>query len=68
MSALREISVILDSAKLAMSAGPFGTVAGVQLADVFQSPLVGSRSQVALPAGAFWKGAEVNNAREKQRR
>jgi len=33
-----------------MSAGPFGTVAGVQFAAVFQSPLVGLRFQVALPA------------------
>jgi hypothetical protein len=35
-----------------MSAGPFGTVAGVQLAGVFQSLLTGSRSQVALSAAA----------------
>ena len=33
-----------------VSAGPFGTVAGVQLAAVFQSPLVGLKFHVALPA------------------
>jgi hypothetical protein len=35
---------------VAVSAGSFGTVAGVQFAAVFQSPLVGLRFQVALPA------------------
>ena len=49
-----EIAPWLEAAKVAMSPGPFGTVAGVQLAAVFQSPLVGLRFQVALPA---WAGA-----------
>ncbi len=42
--------VVLDVAKVAVSVAAFGTVAGVQLAAVFQSPLVGFRFQVALPA------------------
>jgi hypothetical protein len=33
-----------------MSAVPFGTVLGIQLVAVFQSPLAGLRFQVALPA------------------
>ena len=60
-----EMLVVLEASSVPVSKGPLGTVAGVQLAAVFQSPLVGSRSQVALPAGAFWKGAEVNNAARK---
>jgi hypothetical protein len=38
---------------VAVSEGPFGTVAGVQLAAVFQSPFVGLRFQVALPANEW---------------
>jgi hypothetical protein len=45
-----EIAVVLELAKVAMSFGPFGTVAGVQFAAVFQSPLTGFALQVALPA------------------
>ena len=48
----REVSVIFELSKVAVSVGPFGTVAGVQLAAMFQSPLVGFRFQVALPAAA----------------
>jgi ABC-type uncharacterized transport system YnjBCD ATPase subunit len=40
----------LELPNVATSADPFGTVAGVQLPAVFQSVLVGSRFQVALPA------------------
>ena len=47
-----EILVVLETPKVAMSAGPLGTVAGVQLAAMFQSLFVGFRSQVALPAWA----------------
>src|SRR5438552_510814 len=43
-------SVILELAKVATSAGPFGTVSGVQFTAVFQSPFVGLRFQVALSA------------------
>jgi hypothetical protein len=42
--------VVLEAPKVAVSEGPFGTVAGVQFAAVFQSPLVGFRFQVALAA------------------
>ena len=34
-----ETSVVLETSKVAVSDGPFGTVAGVQLAAVFQLPL-----------------------------
>ena len=47
-----ETSTTLDTSKVAISEGPFGTVAGVQLADVFQSPSVGFKFQVALPPRA----------------
>jgi hypothetical protein len=42
----------LESAKVAMSAVPFGIVAGVQFAAVFQFPELGLAFQVALPAKA----------------
>ena len=46
----REISVTSETIKVAVSAGPSGTVWGTQLAPVFQSLLVGLSRQVALPA------------------
>jgi hypothetical protein len=46
----RETLVTLEDSKVAISDGPFGTVGGVQLPGVFQSPLAGLRFQVALPA------------------
>jgi len=46
--------VVFELSKVATSVGEFGTVAGVQLAAVFQSPLEGLRPQVALPATASW--------------
>src|SRR5690348_14209691 len=45
-----------------MSAGPFGTVFGVQLAAVFQSPLTGLALQVALPANEW---AAIKHEREQ---
>jgi len=42
--------VTLDSSNVPVSLGPLGTVAGVQLAAVFQSLVTGLRFQVALPA------------------
>src|SRR5712692_10262190 len=45
-----EMLVVFESAKVAISAGPFGTVEGVQFAAVFQLPLIGLRFHVALPA------------------
>ena len=47
-----EMPVVLETPNWAVSAGPFGTVAGVQLGAVFQSPLAGLRFQVALSAKA----------------
>ena len=41
---------MFETAKVAMSEGLSGTVAGVQFAAVSQSLLVGFRFQVALPA------------------
>ena len=45
-----ETSVTPEEANVAVSEGPFGTVAGVQLAAVVQSPLVGLRFHMALSA------------------
>src|SRR5262245_9482978 len=45
-----EISVVLETPNVAMSAGPLGTVRGIQLAAVSQSLLIGLSRQVALPA------------------
>ena len=42
--------VLLEEANVAVSAGPFGTVVGVQLVAVNQSPVAGLAFQVALPA------------------
>src|SRR5689334_4551118 len=47
------IAVMLEVVNVATSSGPLGTVAGVQLAAVFQSPLVGVALQVALPANEW---------------
>jgi len=47
-----ETLVLLEIANVAVSDAPFGTVAGVQLAAVFQSGLVGLFFHVALPARA----------------
>ena len=46
------ILVWLDCSNVAVSFGPFGTVAGVQFTAVLQSLLIGSKFQVALPARA----------------
>src|SRR6266536_6096303 len=40
----------MERANVAVSAGPLGTIAGVQLAAVFQSSVAGLAFQVALPA------------------
>ncbi len=45
-----ETAVVLEVAKVAMSLVPLGTVDGVQIAAVFQSPLAELDFQVALPA------------------
>src|SRR5207249_993977 len=59
-----EMPVTLEEAKLAVSDGPLGTVAGVQLAAVFQSPLVGLEVQVALPA---WLACMLQSKRRADR-
>ncbi len=46
------IPVVFETSKVAISDGPFGTVAGVQLAAVLQALVAGFRFQVALPARA----------------
>jgi hypothetical protein len=46
----RETLVVFESVNVAVSAGPLGTVAGVQFVAVFQSPLPGFKFHVALPA------------------
>ena len=45
-----EMAVVFETAKVAVSADPLGTVAGIQLVAVFQSPDPGLRSHVGLPA------------------
>jgi hypothetical protein len=52
--------------KLAVSAGILGTVAGVQLLAVFQSLLIGSRRQVALPAKAEVRSQEKKKAENRK--
>src|SRR6266487_1140034 len=47
-----KMAVVFESANVAVSAGPLGTPIGVQLAAVFQSPEMGSRSHWALIAYA----------------
>jgi hypothetical protein len=55
-----ESDVWLLELKVATSGDPLGTVAGVQLVAVFQSPEAGFVSHVALPARAV--GETVNQA------
>jgi len=50
---------LFETPKVAISLLPFGTVAGVQFAAVFQSLLDGLRFQVALPAWASRMKEEV---------
>jgi len=47
-----ETSENKDDSKAAVSAGPLGTVIGDQLSALFQSPLTGELTQMALPAKA----------------
>src|SRR5437016_7489910 len=49
-----EMAVMFETSNVAVSDGSLGTVFGVQFAAVFQSPLVGLRFQVALPAKISW--------------
>jgi hypothetical protein len=45
-----ETAVVFERAKIAVSADPLGIVIGDQLPAVFQSPELGLKSHVALPA------------------
>ena len=49
----REMLVMLDLAKVAVSADPLGTMSDVQLTAVFQSPVEGNCFHVSLPAKAL---------------
>ena len=48
-----DTAVLPDVAKVAVSDGLLGTVAGVQFVGVFQSPFGGLARHFALPAGAI---------------
>ena len=50
VSADVKTSALLANVNVAVSADPLGMVAGIQLAEVFQSALTGLTFQVALPA------------------
>jgi hypothetical protein len=50
VSAEKEMPVVFETSKVAVSEGSFGTVCGIQLAAVFQSPEVGLLFHVALAA------------------
>ena len=62
----KEMAVFVEVLKVATSDGPLGTVAGVQFAAVFQSPLAGLRFHVALPAEATC--AKSKESRPNRRR
>ena len=57
-----ETATVFDKPKVAVSAGPLGTVAGVQLAAVFQSAVPGIGSHIALPASARLVSSRSTNA------
>src|SRR5437660_477282 len=58
-----ETLVVFDRSNVAISAGPLGTVSGVQFVAVFQSPLVGLRFHVALPAKAVLAAESRNGTK-----
>ena len=58
----RETPVMLDVANVAASVAELGTVAGVQLAAVFQSPVEGADFHVALPAKLVLPVASRNSS------
>ena len=60
-----ETEVMFDVPKVATSVAALGTVSGVQLIAVFQSPLNGLLSHVALPAKAG--PAASNSSRERMK-
>ena len=56
------MAVVFERANVAVSADPLGTVAGLQFVAVFQSPELGLRSHVALPAWLVWMQSIKINA------
>ena len=58
----RETPVMLDVANVAVSVTELGTVTGVQLAAVPQSPVAGAAFHVALPAKVVLPSASRNNS------
>jgi hypothetical protein len=50
VAAVRETAVLFEMSNVAVSNGPLGTTAGVQLAGLIHCILAGLRFQVALPA------------------
>ena len=58
----RERPVMLDVANVAVSVGELGTVAGIQLAAVFQSPVPGAAFHVALPAKLMLAAGSRNSS------
>src|SRR5205807_446868 len=57
-----KMAVVFERANVAVSADPLGTVAGLQFVAVFQSPELGLRSHVALPAWLVWMQSIKINA------
>src|SRR3984893_5635974 len=55
-----ETLVLLDEAKVAVSVGPLGAVAGVQLPGVFQSPVAGDWAHVAAAVVVTEKLSTIN--------
>lgn len=66
-AAEKERPVMLERANVAISVGPLGTVAGVQFAAVPQSPVTGSRFQVALPARTVVRETRRQQQKEPKR-
>jgi hypothetical protein len=62
VTAERETAVLVDVAKVAVSEGPLGIVAGVQLPASFQSPLAGLVFQLASAGKALF-GAVTRSSR-----
>ncbi len=63
----KDKAVILDLPKVAVSAGPLGTVAGVQLAALVQWVSTGLRFQVALPAHRVLIVRVISDVADKRR-
>src|SRR5450432_720408 len=62
----RETPVTLETPNVALSAELLGTVAGVQLEAVFQSPVRGLRFHVALPAEAACVKSKASSRADKR--